>query len=98
MTEIHLITDESLSVRYPGLACSQRHRNVTRRVPRLDSHQDRLLSRGSRLLDRIADLERIVHGLSGDIEDDVTGMDAALCRGPVRINVGHHHAPRAFTC
>src|SRR5258708_24103846 len=87
---------DQVSVGYPGLSRSQRHRDVARRVTRLDTHQDRLLSGGSRLLDRIADLERIVHGLSGDIEDDVTRMDAALCCWPVRINLGHHHPPRAF--
>src|SRR5260370_19504642 len=87
---------DQVSVGYPGLSRSQRHRDVARRVTRLDTHQDRLLSGGSRLLDRISDLERIVPGLSGDIEDDVTGMDAALCCWPVRINVGSPHPPPAF--
>ncbi|MHC2664623.1 hypothetical protein ACVINX_005408 [Bradyrhizobium diazoefficiens] len=76
----------------------ERHRDEPGRVRASDLQQHAVLAGRFRLRQLGADVADIGDGLAADIEDDVAGLDAALRRRPLRIDLGDDDALLAAPC
>ena len=74
------------------LAVSERHSDIVRGIAGANPHQHIVLVVSVCCFDRFADVTGVRHALSGDFEDNVALLEAALCGGALRVYVGDNDA------
>ena len=61
-----------------------------------NSHQNAVLVVGVRGLDCVTDVAGVYHALPSNLENNIAFLEASVCSGALRIDVGDNDA--GFTC
>ena len=80
-------SDKTAAASRVALAVCERHGDITRRVAGTKPHQHAALLVATRSFKRVADVTGFRHALSGNLEDHVALLDAAIGGRAIRFDL-----------